>query len=57
MSFTAQGEAKHNDNYVVLDIEIAPENFEDEQIKEYLMDKNFPRKMHPLFSRIILTQV
>jgi DNA polymerase elongation subunit (family B) len=54
MSIPAQGEAQHNDNYVVLDIEIAPENFEDEQIKEYLMDKNFPRKMHPLFSRIIL---
>lgn len=54
MSFSKQSEAHLTENYVVLDIEIAPENYEDEQIKEYLMDKNFPRKMHPLFSRIIL---
>lgn len=40
--------------YLVLDIEVIPEKFDQEQINEYLMDKNFPRKMHPLFSRILM---
>lgn len=40
--------------YMVIDIEVIPEKFEDEQINEYLMDKNFPRKMHPMFSKIIM---
>ena len=38
----------------MLDIEVIPEKFDQEQINEYLMDKNFPRKMHPLFSRILM---
>jgi len=40
--------------YMVLDIEVVPENFENIMINEYLMDKNFPRKIHPLFSRILV---
>jgi len=43
-----------SDKYLVVDIEVIPEKFENEEIKEYLMDKNFPRKMHPLFSRILI---
>jgi DNA polymerase elongation subunit (family B) len=46
--------SKKIDNYVVIDIEVIPEKFENEQIKEYLMDKNFPRKMHPVFSRLLI---
>jgi DNA polymerase elongation subunit (family B) len=39
---------------VVVDIEVIPEEFENSQIKEYLMDKKFPRKIHPMFSRILI---
>ncbi len=46
--------AQKSNKYVVIDIEVIPEKFENDQIKEYLMDKNFPRKMHPLFSRILM---
>ena len=41
-------------NWVVVNIVVAPElQFKDDSA-EYLMDKSFPRKMHPLFSRIIM---
>lgn len=39
---------------VVIDIEIAPSYPEDVKVTEYLMDKSFPRRMHPLFSRIVV---
>jgi DNA polymerase elongation subunit (family B) len=41
-------------NWVVVNIVVAPERQFKDDIAEYLMDKSFPRKMHPLFSRIIM---
>jgi len=40
-------------NYCVLDIEVAPESREDEQITQYLITKK-TGGLHPLFSKIIL---
>ena len=48
---------KHEKNvnkYMVLDIEVIPEKIEDTNIREYLMDKNFPRKLHPMFARVVV---
>jgi DNA polymerase elongation subunit (family B) len=41
-------------NYVVIDVEVYPVKYEESEINEYLMDKNFPRKIHPLFSRVLV---
>ncbi len=43
-----------SNNYLVVDIEVVPEKFEVSEIREYLMDKKFPRKIHPMFSRVIM---
>jgi DNA polymerase elongation subunit (family B) len=40
--------------WVVVNIVVAPEKPFSNDIMEYLMDKSFPRKMHPLFSKIIM---
>src|SRR3989344_710785 len=43
-------------NYLVVDIETVPAEIKDEDIKEYLMDKQINKEMrsfHPLFSKII----
>jgi hypothetical protein len=40
--------------WVVVNIVVAPERPFTNDIMEYLMDKSFPRKMHPLFSKIIM---
>jgi DNA polymerase elongation subunit (family B) len=40
--------------WVVVNIVVAPEKPFTSDILEYLMDKSFPRKMHPLFSKIIM---
>ena len=46
---------QHKSNkYTVIDIEVIPEKFDSVEVQEYLMDKNFPRKIHPLFSKILL---
>ena len=52
--FSSSKFTKKPKKYMVIDIEVIPEKFENQQINEYLMDKNFPRKMHPLFSRVVL---
>jgi DNA polymerase elongation subunit (family B) len=41
-------------NYMVLDVEVLPEEVKQKQVSEYLMDKNFPWKMHPMFSRVLV---
>ncbi|WP_455391754.1 3'-5' exonuclease [[Eubacterium] cellulosolvens] len=43
-----------SNNYVVVDIEVFPIEFESAELQEYLMDKNFPRKMHPMFARVLI---
>lgn len=48
------GQSNKSDKYMVLDIEVIPKKFEESEIQEYLMDKNFPRKLHPMFSRIVM---
>lgn len=40
--------------WVVVNIVVAPERPFTNDIMEYLMDKSFPRKIHPLFSKIIM---
>ncbi len=43
-------------NYAVIDIETVPVEIKDDDIKEYLMDKQISKEMrafHPLFSKII----
>lgn len=52
--FGTPGQKKGVSNYMVLDVEVLPEKFDDVEITEYLMDKNFPRKMHPLFSKVLV---
>jgi len=37
-----------------VNIVVAPEKHFKDDIAEYLMDKSFPRKMHPLFSKIVM---
>jgi DNA polymerase elongation subunit (family B) len=53
-SYNRANSSTKSDNYIVVDIEIIPEQIDDDSIKEYLMDKNFPRKMHPMFSRVVM---
>ncbi len=53
-SFVGQGQSGNSGNYMVIDVEVIPEQFDDKEIIEYLMDKNFPWKIHPLFSRILV---
>ncbi|MFB6075837.1 MAG: 3'-5' exonuclease [Candidatus Aenigmatarchaeota archaeon] len=38
-------------NYVILDIETLPIDFDNEEILDYLIEKKFPRGRHPAFSR------
>lgn len=45
---------RDNRKYIVLDVEVLPEQYDSKEITEYLMDKNFPWKMHPLFSRVLM---
>jgi len=52
--FGSASNKPRTNKYMILDIEVLPEKFEDSDINEYLMDKNFPRKLHPMFSRIII---
>lgn len=39
---------------LIIDIETIPLNIKDENVTEYLMDKQFTRSLHPVFSKIIL---
>ena len=52
--FGSPGYQHKSSKYAVIDIEVIPERFGSDEVKEYLMDKNFPRKIHPLFSKILL---
>ncbi|UCH89753.1 MAG: ribonuclease H-like domain-containing protein [Thermoplasmata archaeon] len=40
--------------WVVVNIVVAPQKPFTNDIMEYLMDKSFPRKIHPLFSKIVM---
>jgi DNA polymerase elongation subunit (family B) len=46
--------ARNPVDYVVLDVEVLPDEIKQKEISEYLMDKNFPWKMHPMFSRVLV---
>jgi DNA polymerase elongation subunit (family B) len=52
--FSSPGYHQKSNKYAVIDIEVIPEKFDSDEVSEYLMDKNFPRKIHPLFSKILL---
>lgn len=41
-------------SYFVVDLETTPIKFEDEEILEYLIEKKFPKGIHPVFSKIIV---
>ena len=47
-------EDSNSKSYLVLDVEVLPIKHDQPEITEYLMDKNFPWRMHPLFSRILV---
>jgi DNA polymerase elongation subunit (family B) len=44
----------NGNGWVVVNIVTAPGKPFTSEITEYLMDKSFPRKMHPLFSKVIM---
>jgi DNA polymerase elongation subunit (family B) len=48
------GTQGNGNGWVVVNIVVAPEKPFTNDIMEYLMDKSFPRKIHPLFSKIIM---
>lgn len=52
--FSSPGYQHKSKKYIVIDIEVIPDKFDSDEVSEYLMDKNFPRKIHPLFSKILL---
>jgi DNA polymerase elongation subunit (family B) len=52
--YSGSGNAKDSENYLIIDVEVVPEKYDDAEIVTYLMDKNFPWKIHPLFSRVLV---
>lgn len=51
---SVEGGNNGGNGWVVVNIVVAPERPFTNDIMEYLMDKSFPRKIHPLFSKIVM---
>lgn len=41
-------------SYLVVDLESVPIKFEDEEILDYLIEKRFPKGIHPIFSKPVV---
>lgn len=53
-SYVTGGGNGNGNGWVVVNIVVAPDRPFTNDIMEYLMDKSFPRKIHPLFSKIVM---